>query len=437
MLEKLQQHIANKFSFLENKKLLIAISGGVDSVVLTQLFHQLKFAISLAHCNFNLRGEESDIDEVFVKGLGNKLQLKTFTVSFQTEDYASKNKVSTQVAARELRYDWFETLINEHAFDYVLTAHHADDNLETFLINLSRGTGLEGLTGIPEINKTIVRPLLIFSREEIEQYATLNKIDWREDKSNESTKYLRNKIRHQIVPILKEINPNLLDSFQHTIDNLQGSQDIINDTIEAFKKKTLQNSENGIVKIEVSEIKKVVNHKAYLHQLLKEYGFTEWNDIVTLLDAQSGKQVFSKTHRLLKDRTFLLLSEINQIHQNFDCLIDESTSEITVPIHLLFDKTTDLNIENQQVIVVDLDKIIFPLTLRKWKEGDFFYPKGMQGKKKVSKFFKDEKCSLLEKENTWLLCNKNGIIWIVGKRQDSRFCADSSTNKMLKIQFSS
>ena len=200
-------------------------------------------------------------------------------------------------------------MVVKHSFDFVLTAHHADDNLETFIINLSRGTGLEGFTGIPAINKNIVRPLLTFSRDEIEQFAKENTIEWREDQSNASTKYVRNKIRHQIIPVLKEINPTLLNSFQKTTDNLKGSQQIVNDTITQVKKKVIRIDENGITKLAISELQKLSNLKAYLFELLKSYSFTEWNDIENLLSAQSGKQVFSKTHRLLKDRDFLLLTE--------------------------------------------------------------------------------------------------------------------------------
>ncbi len=433
MLEKLEQHISHKFSFLKEKKLLIAISGGVDSVVLAHLFYQLNFDISLAHCNFNLRRTESEKDEAFVKNLGKEFALKTFTKSFETEKYAKENQLSTQVAARNLRYNWFQKLIDKYNFDFVLTAHHADDNLETFLINLTRGTGLEGLTGIPEINNHIVRPFLIFSRDEIEIYATANNIDWREDKSNASTKYLRNKIRHQIVPILKEINPTLLENFQKTSEYLQESQQIIDTSISEFKKKVVEVLENGTLKIDISQLQKTNNPKAYVYQLLKEFGFTEWNDVTHLLSAQSGKEVRSKTHRLLKDRDFLLLSEIKENNKNLEYKITENTLEITIPLHLTFKKTTEISSENTNEIFVDLEKVTYPLVLRKWQHGDYFYPKGMQGKKKVSKYFKDEKFSLLEKENTWLLCTNETVIWIVGYRQDNRFLVDKNTATVLKI----
>lgn len=434
MLDKLQQHIAQQFPFLEGEKLLIAISGGLDSVVLTRLLQQLNFNISLAHCNFNLRGNESDADENFIKILGDKLEIPTFIIGFDTDTYAKEKKLSTQLAARALRYDWFDKLAEKHSFDFVITAHHADDNLETFLINLSRGTGLEGLTGIPTINKNIVRPFLIFSRDEIEEYAVQNNIEWREDQSNASTKYVRNKIRHQIVPVLKEINPNLLGSFLKTTEHLRQSQQIINDTIDAVKKEALENSENEIVKISILEIKKLSNPKAYLFEILKEYGFTEWNDVLNLLEAQSGKHVFSKTHRLLKDRSFLFISKTNKNVQNIIYSIDENTSKITTPIHLTFEKVTEASAENKHTIFIDADTISFPLTLRKWQDGDFFYPKGIQGKKKISKFFKDEKHSLIDKDNTWLLCANNKIIWVVDHRQDNRFTPQTNSSSILKIK---
>jgi tRNA(Ile)-lysidine synthase len=436
MLDKLRQHITDQFPFLEGKKLLIAISGGLDSVVLARLFHSLHHAISLAHCNFNLRGLESDKDAEFVNEIGKELGLKTYTTRFNTDAYASKNKISTQIAARELRYQWFQELIVAHEFDYVLTAHHADDNLETFLINLTRGTGLEGFTGIPAVNNTIVRPLLIFSREEIEQFAKENSIAWREDQSNAATKYIRNKIRHQIIPVLKEINPALVHSFQKTTANLKGSQQIINDAISQVRKRVLVVDKAGLTKFDLSEIQKSSNLKAYLFELLKEYGFTEWNDIEHLVTAQSGKQVFSKTHRLVKDRAFLLLTELPSqkevLLEEVAVLIQKETKEIVVPIHITFENVPEVQPVHKNTIFIDVDKVSFPLQLRKWKAGDYFYPTGMQGKKKLSKFFKDEKYSLIDKENTWLLCSENEIIWIVGKREDRRFVANKASLTIVK-----
>jgi len=435
ILEQVSNHINENFSFLKGKKLLIAISGGVDSVVLTHLLHQLKHNISLAHCNFKLRGKESDLDEAFLVNLSNELDIDLFSIEFNTKEYATKNKLSTQLAARELRYNWFNQIAKENSFDYILTAHHADDNLETFLINLTRGTGLEGLTGIPSINKNIVRPLLVFSRDEIENYAEINKISWREDASNKETKYLRNKIRHKIMPILKELNPNLLKSHIKTTTFLNQSQQIIDDRISDVSDKIIT-KKNGLIKINISELLKLPNYKAYLYQLLKSYKFTEWNDVYNLLYAQSGKKILTNFYTLLKDRDFLLLLQTDKNPSiNNECVvIHKENTKITSPINLLFENVQEKKNINTNTIYVDKNLLNYPLTLRKWENGDYFYPSGMKGKKKLSKYFKDEKVSVFDKKNIWLLCNNdNKIIWIVGKRQDNRFLTCKASTELLKI----
>jgi len=250
LLKQFQNHINSKLPFLKERKLLVAVSGGLDSVVLTHLCHVLNLDITLAHCNFKLRGKESDEDENFVLELANKLDLEVVVESFDTETFANTEKLSIQMAARELRYDWFFNLAENLKFDDILTAHHADDNLETFLINLTRGTGLNGLTGIPEVNENIVRPLLSFSREQLENYASENNIIWREDASNASDKYLRNKLRHHVIPILKELNPQLLQNFENTQNNLQDTKRIIEDTIAKVQNKVVT-VEGGLVKLKI------------------------------------------------------------------------------------------------------------------------------------------------------------------------------------------
>lgn len=441
MLQKLSNHINTNLPFLQGKKILIAISGGIDSVVLTHLLSKLYFNISLAHCNFNLRDKESDLDEAFVRELGKNLNTTVYTTSFNTLEYSKINKQSTQIAARNLRYTWFNKLVKENNFDYILTAHHADDNLETFLINLTRGSGLKGLTGIPVVNGNIVRPLLTFSREEITHFAKENNITWREDISNASTKYIRNKIRHKVTPILKEINPNLLDSFTKTSEHLQEAAHIVNDRITEISKKVVSKISNtpniNLFKIDIKELQKLSNTKAYLYQLLKDYNFTEWNDVYNLLHAQSGKQVFSKTHKLLKDRHFLFLSTKENTQNTIEEIeILEEIHTITTPITLYFKEVTNEGIKNKNTIYVNKQLISYPLKLRKWQNGDAFFPKGMRGKKKLSKYFKDEKLSLIEKQNTWLLCNAdNEIIWIISHRQDNRFLIDKNTKSVLQITF--
>ncbi|WP_334056063.1 tRNA lysidine(34) synthetase TilS [Polaribacter sp. P097] len=433
MLQKFKNHINKNFPFLKDKKLLIAISGGLDSVVLTHLFHQLNIAeIALTHCNFKLRNEASDLDEEFVHKLSQITSNQIFIKSFQTEKISENQKKSIQITARELRYNWFHELIDEHQLDYILTAHHADDNLETFLINLTRGSGLDGFTGIPAINGNIVRTLLPFSRSEILNFAKSNNIEWREDASNASIKYVRNKIRHKVIPVLKEINPSLLESFSNSIHHLKEVQEIVNDKIVDVTKQSVVKEKESI-KIDIQKIKELANPKAYLYQILKEYHFTEWNDVYHLLDSQSGKAVYSKTHRLLKDRSFLILSKLEN-NTNEVYRITENDVLISQPLNLNFQEVTEIKPQNKHSIYVDKDLLNYPLYLRKKQNGDYIYPSGMQGKKKLSKYFKDEKFSLLDKENTWLLCNaENAIVWVIGYRQDRRFMATTSTKNYLKI----
>lgn len=434
MLNQLKKHIDNRLKFLNKNKLLIAISGGVDSVVLTHLCHQLNLNISLAHCNFNLRGKESDDDEKFVLQLADDLNIEAFTESFNTEGYASENKISIQMSARELRYYWFDELALQFGFDYILTAHHADDNIETFLINFSRGTGLDGLTGIPEINNKFVRPLLPFSRENVIDYAKSNNLEWRVDSSNASTKYLRNKLRHEVIPILKEINPSLLQSYQGTINNLSDSGDIIEDTMELFLKDAIDAIEDNKMTFKVSEFKKQNNSKAYLFEAFKDYGFTEWNDVVNLLDAQSGKYVLSNTHRLIKHRDTLLLSEL-LLEDQKEILILDINQEVETPFGILaFSKANGVSLNDTTTIYVDESLLKFPLEVRPWKIGDVFFPFGMKGKKKVSKYFKDEKLSLLDKESSLLLCSGNSIVWVINRRADNRFRVTENTENIIKIE---
>ena len=438
MLQKLSNILTDNFPFLKDKKLLIAISGGIDSVVLTHLLLALKCNISLAHCNFHLRNIESNLDETFVKKIATKLHINYFTTSFETEKIAKEKKESTQITARNLRYQWFQEISKKNNFDYILTAHHADDNLETFLINLTRGSGLEGFTGIPEINGNIVRPLLKFSRAEILNFAEENSISWREDKSNASAKYVRNKIRHKVLPILKGINPSLLETFSKTIENLKESKQLIDDRIEQIAHKVVL-KEKDVTKFRIDKIRQLSNPKAYVYPLLKAYNFTEFKDIYNLLSAQSGKQVFSKTHVLLKDRDFLILSkrDVSSEHQKAQEIaihIPKNTSEITAPIHLKFDEVTEQSIQNKRTIYVSKGSLKFPLILRKWENGDYFYPSGMQGRKKLSKYFKDEKISLLGKQNKWLLCDStNAIIWVVGMRKDNRYQIEKTASTYFKI----
>lgn len=432
MFQELQKHINTSLPYLNGKKLLLAISGGIDSMVLLHLFKQLNFDISVAHCNFNLRDKESDEDTEFVKSECNHYNIKLFVKHFDTIEYADLHKLSIQVAARQLRYDWFNELVEKQAFDYLLTAHHLDDSMETFLINFTRGTGLEGLTGIPQQNGKIVRPLLIFSREDIESYAQENAIQWREDSSNASDKYLRNKLRHNVIPILKELNPGFSDSFKQILENLQQAQSMVDDASRIVYRKVVEDVDYQ-KRINLTELSILPNYQAYLYQWLKPFGFTAWNDIYDLVNAQSGKQVFSEKYRVLKDRNTLILAEKNKLEPDIFHVYEDNTN-LNVPLKMTVCNKGDISLEQKGCIFVDKDTLKFPLVFRKWQEGDYFYPSGMSGKKKLSKFFKDEKFSLIDKENTWILCSENQIVWIVGKRADRRFLTNETTQTIIKIE---
>jgi tRNA(Ile)-lysidine synthase len=434
MKNALQNHIDKEIPYLKQKKLLLAVSGGLDSMVLLHLFQELKCDIAIAHCNFQLRGVESFGDQKFVQDYAQANEIPVFVTQFDTEAFAKDYKLSTQVAARELRYNWFYELLEAEKFDFILTAHHADDNLETFLINLTRGTGLEGLTGIPAQNDRVIRPLLFLSRQEIENYANANDIQWREDSSNASDKYVRNKIRHHLIPVLKELNPHFMTSFLKTEGYLQESLAMVEDAANMIYQQVVSEEENQI-HFDLKKLLQLPNYQSYLYQWLKGYGFTAWEDIYDLVDSQSGKQIFTPDFRLLKNRDSLILSPIGDSEREIEFLVNKEETEVKIPLNIAFCKASDISVASNKTIFVDADQLVYPLTIRKWKTGDAFLPLGMNGKsKKVSKLFKDEKLSLIEKENTWLLCSNNQIVWVIGIRADHRFKSSNTTKNILRIE---
>ncbi|MEP3210238.1 MAG: tRNA lysidine(34) synthetase TilS [Maribacter sp.] len=434
MLAEFKSHIENSFPHLLESKFILACSGGLDSVVLTHLCHACKLKFALAHCNFQLRGAASDRDEKFVTDLAKNLAIDFYVTNFDTNEYIAKNKVNVQLAARELRYDWFASIMQDNAISTLVTAHQADDNLETFLINLSRGTGVDGLTGIPSITDSISRPLLAFSREQLMQYAKAEKLEWVEDSSNADVKYLRNKIRHEIVPELKELHPTFLRNFELTQFHLKGANAILRNHIELLKSKIFETTESGF-RIAIDELNVLQPQSAYLYALLKDYGFTAWLDISRLLAGLSGKEVRSKTHRLVRDRTYLLLEEI-ELNEVQSFTIEEGQHEIQTPIHLTITEVDAIKDMTSNILYVDKDSLKYPLIVRKWEKGDYFYPFGMTGKKKLSKYFKDEKVDIISKQKQWLLCSENEIVWVIGRRPDRRFSVFEGTKKIVRITVS-
>ncbi len=434
MLSKLTSHLSENFSFLRDKKLLLAVSGGIDSMVLLHLFKSLNYDITVAHCNFGLRSEESNGDEKFVKEYAEKSDVKIFVTRFNTKDFAADNKLSVQVAARQLRYIWFHQLLEENNLDYILTAHHLDDSIETALINFTRGTGIEGLTGIPEQNDRIIRPLLNFTRQEIEAFAANQKIEWREDSSNASDKYLRNKLRHDVIPILKLLNPAFAESFKQTSAHLKQVQSLAEDASVLVYKQVV-NEQDAQKRFNIQELKRLPNYKAYLYQLLKPFGFTAWDDIYSLINAQAGKQILSENFRLVKDRDVLILEPLSGDSKKIYTIAD-AAQEVNEPLRLRFTSVDEIAKNGtKKVIYVNNQLIKFPLFVRKWEEGDYFYPFGMnEQKKKLSKFFKDEKMSLPDKESAWVLTSEEQIIWVIGMRADDRFKVTENTTQILKIE---
>jgi tRNA(Ile)-lysidine synthase len=346
--------------------------------------------------------------------------------------YAQNQGISIQMAARALRYTWFDELLAQENYDYLLTAHQADDVLETFLINLSRGTGIDGLCGIPQQNGKIIRPLLIFDRNTILKYAQDEQLLWREDSSNASDKYLRNQIRHHLVPQIKRLSDDFLSSFQNTLMHVQQTRSLAEDAAEQLYAEVVSAQEHKY-SIDLPKLFKRKNHQAYLYQWLQPYGFTAWQDVYDLCSAQSGKQVFSENYGLLKDRQQLILYPLLETSTDETYAVS-LTDGVNFPLNISISQVADMQALGNSVIFVDADKLQHPLYLRPWQNGDVFYPLGMNGQsKKVSKYFKDERFSLLEKQNTWLLCSGDAVVWIVNHRADERFKISSSTQKILKI----
>ncbi len=425
-----QRHIDESFPELKNSRSVLAVSGGMDSMALCSLLLDSGVDFSVAHCNFQLRGQESLEDERFVIRKADELGLECHTRRFETLQYAQENRLSVQMAARALRYAWFDEILDQTGSSLLLTAHHADDNLETFLINLSRGSGIRGLTGIPERTGRIIRPLLPFSRQDIEEFASENHLEWREDQSNAEDKYLRNRIRNQVIPVIKQTFPSFLESFRLSLSHLQETRHLAEDRLrEAWMGAT--SSENGITRIEIEKLRSCGNLKACLFGLLRDYGFTQWNDIEELLSAQPGKMIFSASHRLLKDRKHLLLQQLDSLPDNGEIrLIRQGQEQVDLGDSLLriaeirtgeSPEGTGARMRGKHLAILNGESLTFPLLVRKWEKGDYFFPQGMKGSKKLSKYFKDEKLSVPEKENIWLLCSQNKVAWVIGHRVDERF----------------
>jgi len=428
VLTHFKKHIDQNFLKLKENKFLLAHSGGVDSSVLFDLFLKLDLQFGLLHCNFNLRGNESEDDFNFVKEIADSNKKIFFYKKFNTIKYSTLNKKSIQLSARELRYSWFLEILEKENYKYIVTAHHLNDQLETFLINSSRGSGLKGIIGIPSNNNNLLRPLLIFSKDKILDYAKKNKIKWREDSSNKENKYLRNFIRNKIIKAWIKYDPELINKFSNTLKNLNSTHEAFKVIIKKFKKDYFVENGNGYY-ISIKELKKLKPIDFYLFQLFEAYGYSNTTDLSNLINSQSGKYLLSKSHRLTKGREVLILSKIKNLSK--DEFYWNLKKSFNIPIELKIVKNN--NFDNK-TISLNKNDLKLPLIVRKWKIGDFFYPKGMKGKKKISKYFKDEKFDINQKENQWLLCSGDNILWVIGKRADRRFLAKKQSPNIINIE---
>ncbi len=442
MLSRFQQFLLTHDLIVPGKPALLAVSGGIDSVCMCHLFARSGMDFAVAHCNFGLRGLESDGDEYFVQELAHNLGGRFFSRHFETQEYASEQGISVQMAARELRYAWFEDIARQHGFGVIATAHHADDAIETFLINLLRGTGISGLQGIPLKNGKLIRPLLFTGREEIENYVKDNRLRFRKDSSNDEDHYLRNKIRQQLIPVFTGISPHFKNTMKANLSRLQEAGLALKTlTDQSVKDSVLRHRET--TNISLQALSKYKPLPFFLHHILKEYGFHEdvIDQLLLNLTRQSGKYYQSAHYRLLHDRDKLILTPLEKESKSQDGVtIGPSQKEINTPLALRIEyveRPANFTIpQDRHTACIDRDTIEFPLILRRWKAGDVFHPLGALGKKKLSDFFTDHKFSRIDKENCWLLCTGDRVVWVVGHRLAHPFRVTTKTKRLIILHLS-
>ncbi|MDO4461644.1 MAG: tRNA lysidine(34) synthetase TilS [Bacteroidia bacterium] len=426
----------NRGKLYTGEKVLVAVSGGADSVALLHLLWREGHECMAVHCNFHLRGEEADRDERYVRELCGELGVPLHVEHFDTRGYAQEHKVSIEMAARELRYALFEKMLDEHDIPVVAVAHHADDSAETFMLNVARGTGIRGLAGMKEVQGRVIRPLLWMSRLDIERYCEEHKLRYVTDSSNLEDEYTRNKIRHNIIPVFKSINPSFLNTMRETMGHLRGVYNIYMREIERFKREAIS-IENDEVHISLKKLREIDDVEVYLFEILYEYGFSadSVSKISQAIETNGcGKVWHSNTHRLIFDRECLILA---QSRVSFASYTIEHVGEIDMPIWMKIEKI-DIGegykiSRDAKCVDVDAEKIEFPLTIRSWREGDRFRPLGMKGWKKLSNFFVDQKMGQTEKERCLLLESGGEIIWVVGRRVDDRVKVTEGTKSIIRL----
>lgn len=439
MLERFLQFI-NRHKLIDpHDRILLAVSGGIDSMVMCELFHQSGIRFDIAHCNFSLRGEESDGDELFVRNIAEKLKVSIHVKNFDTLAYAGNEGVSIQMAARDLRYQWFSQLALEQTYNKIAIAHNLNDQAETFFINLLRGTGIAGLRAMKPYHEGFIRPLLLFSREEIENFASANGCLFREDSSNASDKYLRNRIRHHLLPLLKELQPALYPIFSENIERLTDTETVYLNEIERQRQWAVHISGKRHL-ISIEKLNQLNPLHTYLFEFIKPFGFNE-SAVIQLISALSdipGKIFLSATHRLIKDRDTLIIEPLSESQiDKQEVYIETSTKSLEIPFNLEFNilKRQEFTAFNPSPLIawLDKDKLKFPLCLRSMQTGDRFRPIGMQGFRKLSDFLTDLKIPLPDKQNTWVITSGSDIIWVVGHRIDDRYKVTTNTKEIFKI----
>lgn len=440
MIRQFEQYILERCALNGTEKILLAISGGVDSVVLLDLFKRSSFDFGIAHVNFHLRGKESDDDEKFVLQSGQAIKKETFLKSFDTLKISGEQGLGIQETARALRYDFFEEVRFQKGYDFIATAHHLNDSIETSLFNLSRGTGIAGLKGIVPVSGKVIRPLLFATKAEILQYAHEYHLQFREDSSNSQLKYSRNRIRQRVIPELEKLNPELVSNYEQTLQNLQEQNKIYQFGVRILLNQIVS-EENGQLKIRIEQLLDSVSPSALLYEVLHPYGFDRKviPSILSVLTKQAGKMFFSSDFQVLKDREFLILEKKSGSNKEIH-LIEEDDSKIQLEnFNLQLQKDEVQSIENMidqnpSNAIFDFDKLKFPLQIRNWEPGDAFYPIGMKGKKKLSDLFSDLKVDRLTKKKLKVVLSDNDIIWIPGYRMDERYKVDSGTRTILRVK---
>lgn len=440
MFDEFLNNIQNNNLFNRKDMLLLAVSGGIDSMVMAHLFLKLGTNSGIAHCNFCLRDVESELDEELVKNFAGENRIPFYQVRFNTKEYSVTKGISVQMAARELRYDWFEKIRKENNYDFIAVAHNLNDNIETLLINLTRGTGLTGLTGMRPVSNKIVRPLLFASRKKIEEYCSYHQIPFRVDKTNAETKYTRNKIRHLVIPVLKEINPSVEETLNETAGRLAGIDEFVSGYIDGIRTRISVVKENTTV-FNIEKLLNLQAGEAVIFELFAPFGVTgaKSGDLGRLLTGKTGKQVFTSSHRIVRNRNELIVSPLeNEPLEYHEVNIIEDFLKVPgiLSADILY-VTTNYEIpDNQNIACLDLDKISFPVVIRHWEKGDYFFPLGMKHKKKLSDYFVDSKLSRVKKEKILILESGGNIAWLIGERLDDRFKVTNSTSKILLIHLS-